>query len=74
MVVREDDNKLRVGDLVRFKKEYKYAYSHVEEGMIGLVYRSNQNKTRFRVLLNNGTKGTVSMFDIDNNRLELLSR
>jgi len=74
MAVKNDDKKLRVGDLVRFKSEFSYAYSHVEAGMVGLVYKSNKNRTRFGVLLNNGTKGEVSLYDIDNNRLELLSR
>ncbi len=74
MAAKTDDNKLRVGDLVRFKSEFSYAYSNVEKGMIGLVYKSNKNSTRFGVLLNNGTKGEVSMFDLDNDRLELLNR
>jgi hypothetical protein len=74
MAASTAENKLRIGDLIRFKTELRYAYVHMKEGMIGLVYKTNKSQTRFRVLLNNGTKGEVSLFDIDNGRLELLNR
>ena len=69
-----DENKLQIGDLIRLKEGCSYAYAKLEAGMLGLVYRINKSKTRYRILLNNGKKAEVSMLDMSHGRLELLNR
>lgn len=64
---------LKIGNLIRITSEINYAYNNLIKGSVGLVYNANEAKTRYAILLNDGTKGEITRDDIEQNRIDILS-
>jgi len=63
---------LEIGNLIRITAEINYAYNNLNKGSVGLVYDANEAKTRYAVLLNDGTKGEITNQDLEQNRIDIL--
>ena len=63
---------LEIGNLIRITAEINYAYNNLNKGSVGLVYDTNETKTRYAVLLNDGTKGEITNQDLEQNRIDIL--
>jgi hypothetical protein len=65
-------NALEIGNLIRITIEINYAYNNLNKGSVGLVYDANEDKTRYAILLNDGTKGEITRQDLEQNRIDIL--
>ena len=65
-------NALEIGNLIRITTEINYAYNNLNKGSVGLVYDANEAKTRYAILLNDGTKAEVTPQDLEQNRIDIL--
>jgi len=69
----EDVLKLEIGDLIQVTEWIDYVYEEVGPGQIGIVYDSNDIKTRYSILTNTGVKAEISNWDLDQKRVKLLA-
>ena len=76
------DSKLNVGDLIQFNEDYglhvgtgkgRGLIPRAKEGEVGIIYETNQRKTRFKLYTSTGTWAEVTNYDIEKGFIAVLA-
>jgi len=75
-------SKLNVGDLIQFNEAYgihvgdgsgKSLIRRASEGEVGIIYETNERKTRFKLYTSAGTWAEVTNYDVEKGYIDILA-
>ena len=75
-------SKLNVGDLIQFNEDYgihvgdgsgKSLIRRASEGEVGIIYETNERKTRFKLYTSAGTWAEVTNYDVEKGYIDILA-